>query len=84
MAYIHQRDMSLEEKDLHIEFLKKNGDLFAWTYSEMSSLEPVVATHRLAIEPDRRLLKQTPRHMHQDVLERVEVEFDKLVIAGFI
>lgn len=29
------RNMSLKEKDVHLEFLKQNRDVFVWTYSEM-------------------------------------------------
>lgn len=42
-----------KEKDLYLEFVKQNRDVFAWTYSKMSGLDPAIAMYRLAIKPDR-------------------------------
>lgn len=50
----------------------------------MPGLDPVVAMHRRAFEPDRLLVKQAPRGMHRDLAAKVEAEVDKLVNAGFI
>ena len=34
-----------------VEFLKKNQDLFTWTYAEMVGIYPDVMCHRLNIDP---------------------------------
>lgn len=52
--------MSPREKDAYLEFLNHNRDVFAWTYSEMPGLDPAIAMHRLAIEPDQQPVKQAP------------------------
>lgn len=76
--------MSIEEKEAYLKFLKQNQDVLAWTYSEVPGVDPVVATHLLAIEPDKRPVKQAPRCMHSDLPAKVEPVVDKLVNSGFI
>lgn len=49
--------MFIEEKEAYLKFLKQNQDVLAWTYSEVPGVDPVVATHLLAIEPDKRPVK---------------------------
>lgn len=76
--------MSPKERSMYLELLKQNRDVFAWTYSEMSRLDPAVAMHRLAIEPEKRPVKQAPRRMHPDLAAKVEAEVDRLIMAKFI
>ena len=40
---------SLEEENAYIELLKEYKDVFAWTYTEMPSLDPRVVVHQLSI-----------------------------------
>lgn len=76
--------MSLKEKDTYLKFLKQNRDVFAWKYSEMPELDPAITMHRLAIELNRRSVKQAHRSMHPDLAAKVEAEVDKLIMAKFI
>ena len=39
-----------------IEFLKKNLDVFAWTYIDMVGIHPDVMCHRLNIDPQLKLV----------------------------
>lgn len=45
----------------------------------MSGLDLAVAMHCLAVEPDRRPMKQAPKRIHPDLATKVEIEVDKLV-----
>ena len=44
---------NLEEKNKkdHVQFLKKNIDVFAWSHEDMPGIDPSVITHRLNICP---------------------------------
>lgn len=35
------------EEGVHFNFLKKNRDVFAWTYTEMLGADPKISMHRL-------------------------------------
>lgn len=74
----------VEEKETYLKFLKQNQDVLAWTCSEVTGLDPAVAMHLLAFEPDKRLVKKALGYMHSDLPTKVEAEVDKLVNAGFI
>ncbi|XP_020080518.1 uncharacterized protein LOC109704178 [Ananas comosus] len=67
-------------KTLLIEF----KDCFAWSYKEMSGLNPEVAVHKLAIDSQAHPVKQAPRRMRVDLEEQIITETKKLIEAGFI
>lgn len=54
--------MSFKEKETYLEFLKQKRDMFAWTYLEMSGLNPAVAMHRLGYRT-----RQTPGEQAPDI-----------------
>ena len=50
----------------------------------MPGLDPAVATHKLAIDPQFRPVKQQPRRFRPELQDNIIAEVDKLIIAGFI
>jgi hypothetical protein len=50
----------------------------------MPRLDPRVATHKLAIDPQFRLVKQQPRRVCPKLQNDIIAEVDKLIVAGFI
>ena len=40
-----------------IDALLENKDVFAWTYEEMSGLDPLLVTHKLTVEPTQKPIK---------------------------
>jgi hypothetical protein len=50
----------------------------------MSSLDPKVALHRLAVQKDVPPVKQRKRIFRPQLLPKTEAEVDKLIAAGFI
>jgi hypothetical protein len=52
-----------EESESYRSFLMEYRDCFAWNYKEMLGLDPRVATHKLAIDPHHRPVKQHPRRL---------------------
>ena len=41
-------------KDKIVVFLKKNLDIFAWTYEDMLGIDNKVIEHRLNVDPTRK------------------------------
>jgi ribonuclease HI len=50
----------------------------------MPGLDPQVATHKLAIDPQFRPVKQLPRRFRPELQDQIIAEVDKLIAAGFI
>jgi hypothetical protein len=73
-----------EEREGYRSFLMEYRDCFAWNYKEMPGLDPRVATHKLAIDPHHRPVKQPPRRLRPEFEDQVIAEVDKLILAGFI
>jgi len=46
------------EKQKLISLIKEYIDVFAWSYEDMSGLDPQVVMHHLNIKPDAKPVKQ--------------------------
>lgn len=62
-----------------IEILKKFEDCFAWGYHEMSGLSRELVEFKLPIEPDKKLVKQTPRRFTPEVMSKIKVKIERLL-----
>ena len=71
------------EKKL-IEVLKSYKDAFAWTYEDMKGIPPHICEHKIEIEPDANLVKQSRYRMNPTYAAQVKEEIDKLVKTGFV
>ncbi|XP_021321401.1 uncharacterized protein LOC110437319 [Sorghum bicolor] len=76
--------LTMEERESYRIFLTEFRDCFAWSYKEMPGLDPHVATHKLAIDPRFRPVKQQPRRVCPKLQNDIVAEVDKLIAAGFI
>ena len=56
--------LSLDEKSRLIDLLKSYLDVFAWSYEDMSGLDPTIVQHHLPILPHAWLVKQKLRRVH--------------------
>lgn len=50
----------------------------------MTRLDPQVATHHLAIDPNLKPVKQMKRHFRSKLQDQIIAEVDKLITVGFI
>jgi len=50
----------------------------------MPGLDPSVATHKLATDPQVRPVKQAPRRLRPEFQDQVIAEVDNMITAGFI
>ena len=49
----------------------------------MPGLNPTLLTHKLAVSPDAKPIKQTPQNFRQEIQLQIKEEIKKLVGAGF-
>ena len=64
--------------------LKKNIDVFAWTYDEMLGLNPRLVVHSLNVDPGVKSVIQPAGVFHTDVEAQITQEVKNLLEAGFI
>ncbi|XP_072072144.1 uncharacterized protein [Arachis hypogaea] len=77
-------NMSHELKGPLMEVVRANGDLFAWTPSDMPGLDPEVMSYRLAVKPYARPVAQRRRKMSQERANEVAKQTAGLLEAEFI
>ncbi|XP_070013590.1 uncharacterized protein [Nicotiana sylvestris] len=76
--------LEADEESTYIELLKEFRDVFAWSYKEMSGLDPKVVVHHLVVKNGARPVKQAQRRFRPDVVPLIETEVHKLIEVGFI
>jgi hypothetical protein len=78
------KHLSTESKKEYKTFLSENRDIFAWSYEEITGLDPSVAMHQLAMQKNYPSVKQGQRRYRSELLPQIEAEVDKLIASGFI
>ena len=76
--------LSLTGKQNPISLIREYKYVFAWSYEDMSSLDPQVAMHHLNIKLDAKPVKEQQRQFQPDIMEAIEAEVYKLIEYGFI
>ena len=76
--------LSGAEKEQIQQVLLCNMDVFAWTHSNMASINPIHTSHKLNVIPSARPVRQKVRHFHPDRHQVIQTEVDNLLEAGFI
>lgn len=67
-----------------ISLLKECQYVFAWSSEYMPSLSTRLVTHRLAIDPTFKLVKQVARNFINTIDLQINKGIEKLLDAGFI
>ncbi|XP_074323924.1 uncharacterized protein LOC141660837 [Apium graveolens] len=62
----------------------RGSDVFAWKAADMPGSDPNFITHRLNVDPTRKIVKQKKRTYAPDRLKAIKKEVEKLLEAGFI
>nr|XP_009395688.1 PREDICTED: uncharacterized protein LOC103980886 [Musa acuminata subsp. malaccensis] len=73
-----------QERRQFIGFLQENANVFAWSPSDMTGVDPKTTQHYLSIAPDARPIKQKPRRQAPDRQLAIHEEVERLLVAGFI
>ncbi|XP_070005718.1 uncharacterized protein [Nicotiana sylvestris] len=76
--------LTCDEESKYIELLKEFKDVFAWSYKEMSGLDPKVVVHHLAVKRGACPVKQAQRRFRPELVPLIETEVNKLIEAGFV
>ena len=70
--------LSPQEKEELVEFLKRNVDVFAWNAYEAPGVDPSFICHHLNVNPSVIPRKQPPRHFSKDHSDAVKDEVVKV------
>eukprot|EP00261_Vitis_vinifera_P030644 XP_019071887.1 PREDICTED: uncharacterized protein LOC109121615 [Vitis vinifera] len=76
--------LSPNERSRLIDLLRSYLDVFAWSYEDMSGLDPTIVQHHLPILPHARPVKQKLRRLHPRWSLQVKEEIQKQLIVGFL
>jgi hypothetical protein len=77
-------DFSPEEIQIYKDLFKEFRDVFAWSYEEMSGINPKIVEHEITTYPDAKPVRQKLRLVNPKKEETIKIEVDKLLKAGFI
>src|SRR4051812_40550767 len=66
------------------DLLKKYVDVFAWSYQDMPGLDTNIVQHYLPLKPEYPLVKLKLRRTHPDMANKIKVEVQKQLDAGFL
>uniref|UniRef100_A0A804JHV5 Flavin-containing monooxygenase n=1 Tax=Musa acuminata subsp. malaccensis TaxID=214687 RepID=A0A804JHV5_MUSAM len=72
------------EREQLVGLLQENADVFAWSPSDMTGVNPGVALHRLSVSTDARPVKQKLRQQAPERQTAIQEEVTRLLKAGFI
>ena len=70
--------------DQLINFLKKNMDVFTWTYADMVEIHPDIMSYKLNINPQRKISTPKVKGTRCKFYQTLQKEVDRLLNIGFI
>ena len=76
--------LASEEKEQLRHILLGNKDIFAWSHSDMTRINPTLASHKLNVIAMATPLRQKVRRFHPDRHQIIQTKMDNLLITGFI
>ena len=79
-----ESNLSTDERDSLIQLLRSYLDVFAWSYEDMSGLDPPIVQHRLSLLPHAKPVKQKLRRLHPHWSLQVKKEIQKQFSVGFL
>ena len=77
-------NLSEEQRERLINFLREHHDVFAWSHSNMSGISPSLSCHKLNVSLHHKPIKQKRRTFNQERYDAIEQEVDRLLAPGFI
>ena len=75
--------LSSEEKEHLYRLLLRNINVFALNHSDMTEINPMLASHKLNVIPLANHVRQKVRHFHPDPHQIIMTEVDNLLRASF-
>ena len=83
LVYIGSK-LADDVKNLVINFLRQNMEVFAWKQEDMGGIDPVVITHRMNVSSSFKPVKQKRRSFAPKRQKAINEEVGKLLQAGAI
>ena len=77
-------DYSLKEIQIYTDLFKELCDIFAWSYEEMSVIDPKIVEHEITTYLDAKPVWQKLRLVNPRKATAIKVEVEKLLKEGFI
>jgi hypothetical protein len=77
-------EVSKEEEDKLLQFLRHNQDVFAWSKSDLTGVHRSVIEHALNTDPKVKPKLQRQRPMSDDRVKSAEAEVQKLLDTRII
>jgi hypothetical protein len=77
-------DCSPEEIQIYTDLFKEFCDVFAWSYEEMSGIDPKIVEHEITTYPDAKPVRQKLHPVNPRKAAAIKVEVEKLLKVGFI
>ena len=75
---------TLEEITLYRALFKEFHDIFAWSYEEMSDIDPWIVAHEIKTYARANPVRQKLRLIHPKKVAAIKLEVEKLLKASFI
>jgi hypothetical protein len=75
---------SPEEIVTYTSLFKEFRDIFAWSYEEMSGIDPSIVVHEIKTYPRAKTVRQCLRPVHPRKVAAIKLEVEKVLKAGFI
>jgi hypothetical protein len=75
---------SSDEIVTYTSLFKEFCDIFAWSYEEMSGIDPEIVIHEIKTYPDAKPIQQRLRPVHPHKADAIKLEVEKLLKVGFI
>ena len=76
--------LSQEVKEKYIQLLKKNADVFAWSYEDLKVYDTDVIRHTIPLKENEKPFRQKLRRLSPLLLPVIEKEIKKLFEAKII
>jgi hypothetical protein len=73
-----------EEIVTYTSLFKEFHDIFAWSYEEMTGIDPSIVVHEIKTYPGAKPVRQCLRPIHPHKAATIKLEVEKLLKAGFI
>jgi hypothetical protein len=77
-------DCSPEEILIYTNLFKEFQDVFAWSYEEMSGINPRIVDHEIRTYPDAKPVRQCLRAINPTKAPTIKAEVEKLLNVSFI
>jgi hypothetical protein len=75
---------SPDEIVTYTSLFKEFRDIFAWSYEEMSGIDPAIVVHEIKTYPGAKPVRQHLRPIHPHKAVAIKLEVEKLLKASFI